>query len=156
MIRIEVPGGLSLELQYLVLDFNGTLACDGRLLASARERLERLSQSIEIHVVTGDTFKRARSELAGLPCRLHVLEATGQARAKLDYVRQLAPERTAGIGNGRNDALMLEACALGIAVVQAEGAAAATLAVADVVARDIADALDLLLYPQRLAATLRT
>jgi soluble P-type ATPase len=156
MIRIEIPGAESLQLEYLVLDFNGTLACDGALLAAARGRLERLSQSVQIHVVTGDTFKRARVELADLRCRVHVLEAVGQTRAKLEYVQRLGPERTACIGNGRNDELMMEEAALGIAVVQAEGAAAATLAAADVVAHSIEDALDLLLYPQRLAATLRT
>jgi P-type E1-E2 ATPase len=156
MIRVDIPGSEPLQLEHLVLDFNGTLACDGTLLAGAREQLERLSHSIEIHVVTGDTFKRAKSELAAVPCRVHVLEPAGQARAKLDYVQRLGAERTAGIGNGRNDALMLQACALGIAVVQAEGAAAPTLAAADVVARDIADALDLLLHPQRLVATLRS
>jgi len=156
MLRLDIPGAQSLLLDHLVLDFNGTLAGDGVLLAAARGRLERLSHSIRIHVVTGDTFQRARIELAGLPCELHVLEPLEQTRAKLEYVQRLGPGRTACIGNGRNDALMMEAAALGIAVVQAEGAAAATLAAADVVTHDIGDALDLLLYPQRLAATLRT
>jgi soluble P-type ATPase len=50
---------------------------------------------------------------------------------------------------------MMDAAELGIAVAQAEGAAAQTLQAADLVVRDIADALDLLLHPQRLVATLR-
>jgi soluble P-type ATPase len=44
---------------------------------------------------------------------------------------------------------------VGIAVVEGEGAAVATLLAADVVTRDIHDALDLLLSPRRLVATLR-
>ena len=50
---------------------------------------------------------------------------------------------------------MMKAVALGIAVVQAEGAAAATLMAADVIAPTVCDALDLLLHPLRLKATLR-
>jgi P-type E1-E2 ATPase len=155
MIQIDIPGGTSLRLEHLVLDFNGTLACDGVLLPGVRERLERLSGSIRIHVITGDTFKRAGIELADLPCQLLILDPADQTRAKLEYVRRLGAQRTACIGNGRNDALMMEAAALGIAVVQTEGAAPATLCAADVIARGIDDALDLLAHPQRLAATLR-
>jgi P-type E1-E2 ATPase len=155
MICIDIPGGASLRLEHLVLDFNGTLACDGVLLPGVRERLESLSRAIRIHVVTADTFNRARIELADLPCELCVLESREQMRAKLEYVERLGAERTACVGNGRNDALMMEAAALGIAVVQAEGAAPQTLRAADVIVRDIGDALDLLVQPRRLAATLR-
>ncbi len=155
MICVDIPAGASLRLEHLVLDFNGTLACDGVLLPGVRDRLERLSRSIQIHVVTADTFGRARAELADVACQLCVLEAHEQARAKLEYVQRLGAERTACIGNGRNDALMMGAAALGIAVVQAEGAAPQTLCGADVVVSEIGDALDLLVQPQRLAATLR-
>ena len=155
MICVDVPGGASLRLEHLVLDFNGTLACDGVLLPGVRERLDRLSQTIQIHVVTADTFNRARDELTGVACRLCVLGPGEQARAKLEYLQQLGAERTACVGNGRNDALMMDAAALGIAVVQVEGAAAQTLYAADVVVREIGDALDLLVQPKRLVATLR-
>ena len=60
------------------------------------------------------------------------------------------------VGNGRNDRLMLKEAALGIAVLQAEGAAAEALLAADVVAPDILAALDLLLAPEGLIATLRS
>jgi soluble P-type ATPase len=59
------------------------------------------------------------------------------------------------IGNGRNDALMLKRAALGIAVVQTEGAATAALLAADLVTPGIIEVLDLLLHPDRLRATLR-
>lgn len=51
---------------------------------------------------------------------------------------------------------MIEAAALAMVVVQAEGAYPKTLMAAHVVATDIRDALDLLLHPLRLTATLRT
>lgn len=118
------------------------------------ERLERLATALSIHVVTGDTFGTARARLTGAPCRWSILPQRGQAEAKRVYVEQLGTGCVC-IGNGRNDHLMLRAAALAIAVVQQEGAWTDTLASAQVIVREIRDALDLLLYPQRLVATLR-
>ncbi len=61
----------------------------------------------------------------------------------------------AAIGNGRNDRLMLAACALGIGVYGGEGIAAETIAASDIVVQDIGAALDLLLQTKRLVASLR-
>jgi soluble P-type ATPase len=94
--------------------------------------------------------------MAGLPCRVSVLGKDNQAEAKLHYVQELGLERTVCIGNGRNDRLMLKAAALGLAVVLAEGIAGETIQAADIVSRSINDALDLLLNPLRLTATLRS
>jgi len=60
------------------------------------------------------------------------------------------------MGNGRNDRLMLQEAALGIAVIQTDGAAKEAVLAADVVVTGILDALALLLYPLRLTATLRS
>jgi soluble P-type ATPase len=139
----------------LVLDFNGTLACDGALLAGVAPRLRELARQLTIHVVTGDTFGSAVAALSGLPCKVQLLQSEGQAQAKLDYVNGLGAGKVACIGNGFNDRSMMAAVALGIAVIQSEGASPATLMAADVVAPTICDALDLLLRPVRLKATLR-
>ena len=71
-------------------------------------------------------------------------------------MEDLGAERTACIGNGRNDRAMLEKAGLGILVIQEEGAAVESLLAADVACRDILAALQLLLHPLRLVATLRT
>jgi soluble P-type ATPase len=155
MIEVAVPEHASLNLEHLVLDYNGTLACDGVLLPGVRERLERLADRIAIHVVTADTFGTTRAELEALPCHLTVLPPGGQAEAKAAHVLDLGAERTVAIGNGRNDRLMLAAAALGIVVVQREGASKESLMAAHVICRDIREALDLLLVPLRLTATLR-
>ena len=68
----------------------------------------------------------------------------------------MAPSGVVAIGNGRNDRMMLAAAAIGIALVQAEGAAGQAVLCADVVATGILDALGLLEHPQRLVATLRS
>ncbi|MBB3181212.1 HAD family hydrolase [Variovorax sp. Sphag1AA] len=155
MILIDIPNSPSLRLNHVVLDFNGTLACDGVLINGVRYRLNHLAECLQIHVVTGDIFGRARAEMADVACELIILESQNQQIAKRDYVNHLGAEHSVCIGNGRNDKLMLEVAALGIAVVQSEGAAPETLFAADVVVRNISDALDLLTNPQRVAATLR-
>lgn len=155
MISVAIPGRSMLALEHLVFDYNGTLACDGELIPGAPERLARLAAQVQIHVVTADTFGRARAALADAPCALSVLPPGKQDAAKLAYVRALGFERTAAIGNGRNDRLMLRAAALGIAVLGEEGAAPETVRAADVLVPNIVAALDLLLNPLRLVATLR-
>jgi P-type E1-E2 ATPase len=155
MIAHTIPGFGALRLEYLVLDYNGTLALDGRLLPGVRPRLRRLARVLALHVVTADTFGGARRAMKGLPCTVVVLGAADQTRAKSLYVRRLGAARTACVGNGRNDCGMLRAARLGIAVLGGEASAAAALAAADLVAPSIAAALDLFLSPLRLSASLR-
>lgn len=155
MLTIEIPDFPPLQLEHLVLDYNGTLAADGRMLDGVRERLVQLSASLQLHVVTGDTFGTAREALQGLPCNVTRLGESGQRELKRHYINALTPTRVVCVGNGRNDHDMMTVAALAIAVVQLEGASAETLMAAHVVARGICDALDLLLQPKRLVATLR-
>ena len=156
MIEAAVPGDGRMRLSFLVLDYNGTLACNGILLDGVAERLIALSKNLSIHVVTADTFGTVEAALKNLPFTVRVLPQTGQNHAKMAYVTQLGRNETVCIGNGRNDRLMLQAAALGIAVVGPEGAAVDALQASNVVTTSIQNALDLLLNPLRLVATLRS
>ena len=156
MITVDIPGYRQLNLSHLVLDYNGTLAVDGNLVAGAGSLLTRLAGDVHIHVITADTFGLVRRGMADIPCSVSVLPPGNQDQAKLDYITGLGPEQTVCMGNGRNDRLMLQAAGLGVAVILEEGAAAQTLIAADVVCRTILDALELLLEPLRLTATLRS
>jgi soluble P-type ATPase len=155
MLEIDIPGYKKLSLEFLVMDYNGTLAVDGMLLAGVRPRLTSLAERLHLHVVTADTFGMAHSQLYGLPCELAILPEADQTQAKLAAIQSLGVERVAAIGNGRNDQMMVQNAALGIAVIQGEGAARETCLAASVLAPDILAALDLLLNPKRLIATLR-
>lgn len=155
MFQISIPGGPVLQLQHLVLDYNGTLAQDGKLLPGVTERLLALADRLTIHILTADTFGTVTAEVSRLPVRLAIIPAGDQAAAKLAYIRQLGPATCVCVGNGRNDHLMLTEAALGVAVIGPEGAAKETLQAAMVVTPDILAALDLLLQPSRLQATLR-
>ncbi len=156
MLEEAIPGYKTLFLSHLVLDYNGTIACDGRLINGVRERLEKLSKSLSIHILTADTFGSVQKEMTGIPCEVVVIGKENQTRAKADYVRQLGLQKTVSVGNGRNDALMLKETVLGIAVIQEEGATVETLMAADIATRSILEALDLLLHALRLTATLRS
>lgn len=155
MLTINVPGWKTLSLSHLFLDFNGTMALDGALLPGVRERLALLARSLEVHVLTADTFGSVRQELDGLECDLAHIPLQNQAQAKADHLRAFGPENSVAMGNGSNDALMLREAALGIALLQEEGASIQAILAADLVSPSILNALDLLLHPLRLAATLR-
>jgi P-type E1-E2 ATPase len=156
MLRADIPGFGALELTHLVLDLNGTLTVDGALVPGVAERLEALRRHLAVHLVSADTRGNAARLAAGLGVALEPLPATGQAEAKAELIRTLGPAGCVAVGNGRIDVPMLTLARLGIAVVLAEGAAGAALLAADVVCTDIRDALDLLLLPGRLVATLRS
>lgn len=138
------------------MDYNGTLAVDGRAVAGVDQALENLAADLELHVLTADTFGKAAAELKAMPCRLSILPAGDQSAAKRDYVRQLGAQNTAAIGNGRNDRLMLAEAALGICVLLDEGACVETVNAADVLCPSILSALGVLSNPLRIKATLRS
>ena len=156
MMEIDIPGFRSLRLHHLVMDYNGTLARDGDIIDGVAERLSALSADLTLHVVTADTFGKARDQLQGIAAELLILPENGQEKRKLEYVSALGASACVCIGNGRNDRLMLREAALGIVVINAEGCAIEAHASADVACASIADALDLLLHPRRLIATLRS
>jgi P-type E1-E2 ATPase len=150
-VWVELPGG-PLAFTDLVLDYTGTLSLDGGLLPEVEERLRRLAEHLRITVLTADTFGTASAQLQGLPVSVGVIR---DGREKARIVESMRAATVVAIGNGRNDVPMMKVAGLSVAVVGPEGAAGSLLAAADVVTRDILDALDLLANPLRLKATLR-
>jgi soluble P-type ATPase len=151
-LSVSIPGLPGLRLEHLLVDVNGTLTNRGELLDGVEARLGRLSDALDIRLVSADTF----GTLDSIAARMNVSAvraSTGQDKLRL--LDELGRDRCAVIGNGSNDALVLEAAALGLAVIGPEGASAAALRAADVVCPSAADALDLLLDPMALSATLR-
>lgn len=155
MIQIDVPGWGRRAIEHLVMDFNGCLGLDGHLLPGVDERLPLLSIKVRLHICTADTFGTAQEQTRPFECALKILNPNLQDQQKVEVVRKLGPLTCAAIGNGRNDVLMLKEAALGIAILGPEGMASELLEVSDVLVADINDALDLMLAPKRLTATLR-
>jgi len=151
-LSVDIPGRASLELEHLVLDVNGTLTDRGVVTEGVPERLARVREKLWVHLLSADTFGTLDEIAASLdaePTRI------GTGEDKLRVVAELGPDRCVAVGNGANDAAMLERAALGIAVIGPEGAAGDAVRAADVVCRSILDALDLLLDETALQATLR-
>lgn len=155
MLVIEIPDYKILELRHLVLDYNGTIAVDGEISQTVKERLVKLSENLEIHVLTADTHGTAREKCKGLPLEIQTFPNDGALPAKMAVVEELGAETCVSVGNGRNDKLMCRVSGLSIAVLEQEGMCGRLLGEVDVCVRSIEDALDLLLYPKRLVATLR-
>lgn len=155
MLEIAIPSRGRLLLEHLVLDLNGTLALDGALLPGVKERLARLDGRLTLHLVSADTQGTLAAVAADLAARAHRLEPGDEAAQKAALVEHLGADRVVAIGNGANDSLMLDRAALGIAVLGPEGLALSCAQAADVIVPNIEAALDLLLRPRRLVATLR-
>jgi soluble P-type ATPase len=163
MIELEIPGRGTLQLQHLVMDVNGTLAVDGNLPDGLAKRLLALRDRLELHLITADTHGRQFEidrQLSLQAVRIGPTGGTGPAvlnesAQKAEYVRTLGADTVAAIGQGANDAGMLEKAALGICLLSPEGTAVETLLVADLVMADIFTALDLFDRPLRIVASLR-
>jgi soluble P-type ATPase len=155
MLEIDIPGRGSYRIDNLVLDMNGTIALDGNLDKEVAVRIGDLSSLLDIYVITAGTHGKLSELKAVLGTAVRKIEPPEEAGQKRGFIEELGKDRTAGIGNGANDALMLKQCAVGIAVIGGEGAAIEAILSADVVVGNISEALDLLLKPMRLVATLR-
>jgi P-type E1-E2 ATPase len=155
MLTIEVPGYKTLHLRYLVTDVNGTLAVDGKLLPGVEERIARLRAHLEIYMLTANTHGRQHEIDAALGLQATIIQAGAEAEQKARFVADLGSEQVVALGQGANDAAMLRTAGLGICVLSPEGLSSLALQSADLIMPDILSALDALLHPARLKATLR-
>jgi P-type E1-E2 ATPase len=155
MIAIEIPGYTTYGFKHLVLDVNGTLAKDGKLIQGVRELLEELRAHLDIHLITADTHGNQDAIDRSLGLEAVRIPLENQAEAKRDYIERLGVDAVVAVGNGANDASMLQSAALGIAIIGPEGSSVESLLKAKIAVSDIKTALELLLYPKRLIATLR-
>lgn len=155
-IHLALPGGARLDLRHLLLDLNGTLARDGRVLPGVEGVVARVAEILDVRLLTADTFGTAGEVARALGAQLEVLPGgTPGGPVKAGVVQALGPASVAAMGNGVNDASMLRLAALGIAVLGPEGCAREALEAARIAVKDPLEGLELFLYPDRLVATLR-
>jgi len=154
-IRIDIPGWGSVDIENIVIDLNGTTATDGRIPLEIKEKIESLSHLAKIYILTADTQGTADKEVASMSVEAIKINEEESKQGKFDFLKTLDLERTVVLGNGSNDQLALKEAALGIAVLGDEGVSVSALKNADLVVKNIQNALDLFLKPKRLVATLR-
>jgi soluble P-type ATPase len=159
-ISIDIPGFGRREIRTLLTDYTGTLSRGGRVAPDVRERLVRLADLVDIHVVTADTFGLAAKELQAVPHEHCRLQGDCHDRQKRDYGRKLGLEHCAVFGNGNNDRLLLQAAkesgGIAVAVDNGEGCAVEAILNSHIFITGAANALDLLLEPRGCKATLRS
>jgi soluble P-type ATPase len=152
MIQIDIPHRGLVELHHAVFDINGTLAIDGKPLPKVAASLKSLAAFLSIHLLTAGTHGNLKEleETLGFP-----LTIIQNGEEKAQFVQQLGADNVIAFGNGANDAKMLNQAAIGIAVLADEGVAMSALQGADILVHGPIDAIELLLHPKRLVATLR-
>ena len=155
-MEINIPGRDVIKIKNLLLDYNGTIACDGKLIPSVKEKIEAVHEKgIRVQVVTADTHGTVSNQCANMPIEIQIFDNSNAADHKREIVEKLGAEQCICIGNGFNDGQMFEACSIAIIVVGEEGCSAKSLMNADIVCKSIEDAFDLILKPSRIIATLR-
>lgn len=155
MIELNIPGRELLRLEHLVCDLNGTLAVDGQLLEGIPRLLKTLSDRLSIHILTANTRKNLATVELQLGLSIQTIPRGEETQRKGAYVRQLGAETVIAIGQGANDAAMLQEAAIGICVLSQEGTSVLALQAADLFVPDIYTAFELIEKPLRLVASLR-
>ncbi len=155
MIELHIPGRKTVQLDHLVCDVNGTLTLDGQLVEGVQRSISVLRDRLTVHLLTADTHGRQSRIDHQLGIKAVVIQPGDEAGQKRDYVEKLGADHVVAIGQGSNDAGMLAAAALGIAILSPEGMAVETLMAADLVVPSPLAALELLEKPLRIVASLR-
>lgn len=155
MFKQDIPGYGMLEIKNLVLDYNGTIAKDGKLLEDLKEIINKLADIVDVYILTADTYGTVKKEMADLPVKVQVIKGENELVEKRDFARELGANVTMAIGNGYNDQLLFREVKISVVVMGCEACATILFNIADLVASDIYDALGLILNPTRLRSSLR-
>jgi len=154
-MKIDIEGWGNINIGNIVIDLNGTIATDGKIPIEVKEKINSLAKKVKIYVLTADTQGTADEEISGINGELIKLQGGDIKKEKFEFLKTLDLETTVAIGNGSNDQLILKEAALGISVLGEEGVSVSAIKNADIVVKNILNALDLFLKPKRLIATLR-
>src|SRR5260221_5751646 len=104
MIELNIPSRSVLRLAHVVLDVNGTIAKDGRLLDKVAKPLSGLRDRLTVHLLTADTYGKQDNIDLMLGMRATRLKAGNEAAQKAHYVPQLGAEAVVATGQVPNNA----------------------------------------------------
>jgi soluble P-type ATPase len=156
MIELRFPDGEKINIKHLVLDFNGTIANDGILIAGVKEKMINLSKILNIHIITADTYGTINKQFNDNNINIETIDKDFSGRKyKNNFVESLGKNNVIAIGNGNNDSKMLKSAVIGIAIIGEEGLATDCVLNSDIVFNNIFDALNIIENVKGLIATLR-
>ncbi len=150
-MTIDIPGRGLMSLQHAVLDFNGTLAEDGQVSLATRHLLQQVAVQYNTIIATADTFGTVARFAEEMGISRQIVRNGDDKEALVGGLSG----GVAAVGNGVNDRKMFQAADLAILVVGPEGASSRALEASDIMVPSVERALELLLNPKRLMATLR-
>ena len=155
---IDIPNYGKITIKNIIFDINGTIQFQGQISIEVVKKFEELKKFYNIYLVSADT----RGNLKQIAEKLNVSyirikpEGSSEAEAKNRELEKLGKDVTVAIGNGNNDALMLQNSILGISIIGNEGASAKTLLNSKVIFPDPISAMNMLLDDKIMIATLRS
>ena len=154
MITIQRPGQSNLEIDFILIGFEGTLASDRRVHPKAKDKINLLSKRTKIYILTKEEKDRVGEVLKKIKAETVYLSEGESSQKKLNLLRQLGPAKTVAIGGGLDDVPIIEEAGLGVCVLSREGTSSEAMKKADLVFMNVLDALDFLLKPLRQKTTL--
>jgi soluble P-type ATPase len=155
MINIEVPGKCLYSIENVVFDYNGTIAVNGIISSSIKDKISILCEMANVYVLTADTYGSAVKECEELNVKLMTFPKNDAGDYKAKFVSDLGINNTICFGNGYNDIKMFEVSLISVAVLGDEGMCAKLINVSDILVKSIEDGINLLLKPNRFIAALR-
>lgn len=156
-IHIKIPWGDKYVIDNVVFDLNGTLANNGKIAETTVNLLKDLAEETNIYILTADTHGTAESlrKKMGDFIKIVVLQSDDHVEEKAKFVHSLGYRETIAIGNGMNDVKMVQEAVLSIGVIGKEGMYAPLIQRVSILVTDIDDAIEMLIHPLKMVATLR-
>ncbi|MDY0234778.1 MAG: HAD family hydrolase [Gudongella sp.] len=155
MLLYEIPGRDNIEIENVVLDYNGTIAIDGKLIDGAKELINILAEHVDIYILTADTYGTVEKECGDINGEIMTFPKENAGESKKKIVEKLGGQRTICVGNGYNDIPMFEEAIISIAVIEGEGVSGKLLSNASIVVRNIIEGINIILNKNMIKATLR-
>lgn len=154
MIHYEIPGMKPFDIENLCLDYNGTIACDGKLIKGVKEKILLLKNKLNIYVLTADTYGTVEKECKKLGVNIRRFDRENAATCKKKIIKSLSG-KTISFGNGLNDVKLFDNSYISVCVLEQEGVCSKLISHSTIIVKNIIDAFDLLINMNRMKATLR-
>ncbi len=154
MIKVDIPGRGKYEIENAVFDYNGTVAVNGDMSKNTQENLKKLSEFVNIYILTADTYGTVKKKCENLPVSVEVFPTHDAADYKEKIVKSLSGQSIC-FGNGYNDINMIDIADLSVCIIEWEGCSGKLLSHSDIVVNSVDDAFGLVFNTDRIKATLR-
>ena len=153
-MKYDIPGTGIIEISNLCLDYNGTIAYEGKLIEGVEEKISKLKNDLDIYVLTADTYGTTKKECEKLGINIVTFDRENASECKERIVKELKGN-TVSFGNGYNDIQMFNNSKISVAIIGGEGVYSGLLSHSTIAVNNILDAFNLLLDKNKLKATLR-